>query len=74
MLGSRAVSYTHLDVYKRQILDIGPYAGVHGGEIVAEGQLEDILKAPRSLTGQFLSGKRRIEVPKACLLYTSRCV
>ena len=46
------------------ILDIGPYAGVHGGEIVAEGQLADILKAPRSLTGQFLSGKRRIEIPK----------
>ncbi|RYZ74184.1 MAG: excinuclease ABC subunit UvrA [Lysobacteraceae bacterium] len=45
------------------ILDIGPYAGVHGGEIVAEGQLADILKAPRSLTGQFMSGKRRIEVP-----------
>ena len=45
------------------ILDIGPYAGVHGGEIVAEGQLADILKAPRSLTGQFLSGKRRIEIP-----------
>ena len=46
------------------ILDIGPYAGVHGGEIVAEGQLEDILKAPRSLTGQFLSGRRGIQVPK----------
>ncbi|HEX7804016.1 MAG TPA: excinuclease ABC subunit UvrA [Pseudoxanthomonas sp.] len=45
------------------ILDIGPYAGVHGGEIVAEGQLADILKAPRSLTGQFLSGKRGIEIP-----------
>jgi len=45
------------------ILDIGPYAGVHGGEIVAEGQLEDILKAPRSLTGQYLSGKRSIEIP-----------
>ncbi len=45
------------------ILDIGPYAGVHGGEIVAEGQLADILKAPRSLTGQYLSGKRRIEIP-----------
>ncbi|MEO6517820.1 MAG: excinuclease ABC subunit UvrA, partial [Pseudoxanthomonas sp.] len=45
------------------ILDIGPYAGVHGGEIVAQGQLADILKAPRSLTGQFLSGKRRIEIP-----------
>jgi excinuclease ABC subunit A len=47
------------------ILDIGPGAGVHGGEIVGEGQLADILKAPRSLTGQYLSGKRRIEVPKA---------
>ncbi|MFT4197117.1 MAG: excinuclease ABC subunit UvrA [Pseudoxanthomonas sp.] len=47
------------------ILDIGPGAGVHGGEIVGEGALADILKAPRSLTGQYLSGKRRIEVPKA---------
>jgi excinuclease ABC subunit A len=46
------------------ILDIGPGAGVHGGEIVGEGQLADILKAPRSLTGQYLSGKRQIEVPK----------
>ncbi|MEJ1095871.1 MULTISPECIES: excinuclease ABC subunit UvrA [unclassified Pseudoxanthomonas] len=46
------------------ILDIGPGAGVHGGEIVGEGQLDDILKAPRSLTGQYLSGKRQIEVPK----------
>ena len=47
------------------VLDIGPGAGVHGGEIVGEGTLEDLLKAPRSLTGQYLSGKRRIEVPKA---------
>lgn len=46
------------------ILDIGPGAGVHGGEIVGEGQLADILKAPRSLTGQYLSGKRQIEIPK----------
>ncbi|MBJ6982827.1 MULTISPECIES: excinuclease ABC subunit UvrA [unclassified Luteimonas] len=45
------------------IVDIGPGAGVHGGEVVAEGSYADILKAPRSLTGQFLSGKRRIEVP-----------
>ncbi|AKC87543.1 excinuclease ABC subunit UvrA [Pseudoxanthomonas suwonensis] len=45
------------------ILDIGPGAGVHGGEIVGEGQLADILKAPRSITGQYLSGKREIEVP-----------
>ena len=45
------------------IVDIGPGAGVHGGEVVAEGTLDDVLKAPRSLTGQYLSGKRRIEVP-----------
>ena len=45
------------------IVDIGPGAGVHGGEVVAQGSYADILKAPRSLTGQYLSGKRRIEVP-----------
>ncbi|WP_372015023.1 excinuclease ABC subunit UvrA [Pseudoxanthomonas sp. 10H] len=45
------------------ILDIGPGAGVHGGEIVGEGTLQDILKSPRSITGQYLSGKREIEVP-----------
>ncbi len=47
-----------------RIVDIGPGAGVHGGEVVAQGKLDDILKAPRSLTGQYLSGKRSIEVPK----------
>ncbi|MGJ7901339.1 excinuclease ABC subunit UvrA [Lysobacter sp. 1R34A] len=46
------------------IVDIGPGAGVHGGEVVAQGQFADVLKAPRSLTGQYLSGKRRIEIPK----------
>src|SRR5699024_4277906 len=46
------------------ILDVGPGAGVHGGEVVAQGQLKDILKSKRSLTGQFLSGKRAIEVPE----------
>jgi excinuclease ABC subunit A len=45
------------------ILDIGPGAGVHGGEIVAQGTLKDVLSAPRSLTGQYLSGKRGIKVP-----------
>ncbi len=45
------------------IVDIGPGAGVHGGEIVAQGQLKDVLNAKRSLTGEYLSGKRRIEVP-----------
>ena len=46
------------------VVDIGPGAGVHGGEVVAQGQLADVLRAPRSITGQFLSGKRRIEVPQ----------
>ncbi len=45
------------------LLDIGPAAGVHGGEVVAQGQLADILACPRSLTGDYLSGRRRIEVP-----------
>jgi excinuclease ABC subunit A len=45
------------------IVDIGPGAGVHGGEVVAQGKLKDILKAPRSVTGEYLSGKRGIAVP-----------
>ncbi|MCD9031569.1 excinuclease ABC subunit UvrA [Luteimonas sp. Y-2-2-4F] len=45
------------------IVDIGPGAGVHGGEVVAEGSFEDVLRAPRSLTGQYLSGRKRIEIP-----------
>ncbi|QCU72468.1 excinuclease ABC subunit UvrA [Luteimonas yindakuii] len=46
------------------IVDIGPGAGVHGGEVVAEGSYEQILEAPRSLTGQYLSGRKKIEIPK----------
>ncbi|HET6804451.1 MAG TPA: excinuclease ABC subunit UvrA [Frateuria sp.] len=45
------------------VLDIGPGAGVHGGEVVAQGTLKDILASERSLTGQYLSGTRSIEVP-----------
>jgi excinuclease ABC subunit A len=45
------------------VVDIGPGAGVHGGEVVAEGKLADILEAPRSLTGQYLSGRRQIAIP-----------
>ncbi|OOE33859.1 excinuclease ABC subunit A [Salinivibrio kushneri] len=45
------------------IIDIGPGAGAHGGHIVAEGSLEDILASESSLTGQYLSGKQAIEVP-----------
>lgn len=45
------------------VIDIGPGAGVHGGQIVAQGQVADIIAAKDSLTGQYLSGKRRIEIP-----------
>ncbi len=45
------------------VLDIGPGAGIHGGYVVAEGTPEEIEANPKSLTGQYLSGKKRIEVP-----------
>ncbi len=46
------------------IIDLGPGAGEHGGEVVVAGTLEDVINCPESITGQYLSGKRRIEVPK----------
>ncbi len=46
------------------VIDLGPGAGVHGGEIVGIGTPKDILKAKKSITGQYLSGKRKIEYPK----------
>ncbi|XBS70046.1 excinuclease ABC subunit UvrA [Acerihabitans sp. KWT182] len=46
------------------IIDIGPGAGVHGGEVVAEGTAEQIMANPASLTGQFLNGKREIAIPE----------
>jgi excinuclease ABC subunit A len=45
------------------VIDMGPAAGIHGGEIVAEGKPDDIKNNPRSLTGMYLTGMRRIEVP-----------
>jgi excinuclease ABC subunit A len=45
------------------VLDLGPGAGVHGGQVVAQGTPKEIMKSPESLTGMYLSGKRAIEVP-----------
>jgi excinuclease ABC subunit A len=45
------------------IVDIGPGAGIHGGEIVATGTIDDIINSPRSITGQYLSGKKFIPCP-----------
>ena len=47
------------------IVDIGPGAGIHGGELVAQGTVEDIKKCSRSITGQYLSGVKKIEVPSS---------
>jgi len=46
------------------IVDIGPRAGVHGGYVVAEGKVPDIARVPDSITGQYLSGEKRIEIPE----------
>ncbi|WP_291610954.1 excinuclease ABC subunit UvrA, partial [Colwellia sp.] len=46
------------------VIDIGPGAGVHGGEIIAQGTVDDILACKESLTGKYLSGVERIEIPK----------
>ncbi len=46
------------------IVDIGPYAGIHGGRIVAQGSPQTLMDNPESLTGQFLSGKREIKLPE----------
>lgn len=45
------------------IVDVGPGAGVHGGEIVAAGTIDEIIAEPRSITGKYLGGEKRIEVP-----------
>ena len=46
------------------IVDIGPGAGIHGGEVVCAGTIDDIINCEESLTGQYLSGKRKIEIPE----------
>jgi excinuclease ABC subunit A len=46
------------------VIDMGPGAGIHGGRVMAQGTFEEVKDAPESLTGQYLSGKKHIEVPK----------
>ena len=56
------------------IVDIGPKAGVHGGEIVACGSIDDIINEPRSITGDFLAGRKKIELPAKRLVPDGRCL
>jgi len=46
------------------LVDIGPGAGVHGGEIVAQGTVEDLMASPQSITGDYLAGRKKIEIPR----------
>jgi excinuclease ABC subunit A len=54
------------------VVDIGPYAGAHGGEIIAAGTPEEILAAENSITGQYLSGRKKIEIPEVRKNHTGR--
>ncbi len=65
-LGNSLIVVEHDEDTMREadwIIDIGPGAGEHGGELVAEGTAEDIMKEPKSITGAYLSGKMKIPVP-----------
>ena len=65
-LGNTLIVVEHDEDTMREadyILDIGPKAGIHGGEVVAQGTQEDIMNSPRSITGDYLAGRRTIAVP-----------
>ena len=65
-LGNTVIVVEHDEEAMRKadyLVDIGPGAGVHGGKIVAAGSYEDVLKNKKSITGQYLSGAKKIEVP-----------
>lgn len=66
-LGNTLIVVEHDEETMREadyIVDIGPGAGVHGGEVVAAGKLKDIIAEPRSITGKYLSGELSIPVPE----------
>ena len=67
-LGNSLIVVEHDEDTIRQadyIVDIGPMAGIHGGEIVGQGTVQDIINSPNSITGKFLSKEMKIEIPEA---------
>ena len=67
-LGNTLIVVEHDEDTMREadyIVDIGPGAGIHGGEIVAQGTLDEILANENSITGQYLSGKKKIDIPES---------
>ncbi|MEP7137913.1 MAG: excinuclease ABC subunit UvrA, partial [Chloroflexota bacterium] len=66
-LGNTVLVVEHDDETIREadwVIDLGPAAGEHGGEVIAEGTPKQILVHPKSLTGQYLSGRKKVEIPK----------
>src|SRR5207253_231688 len=67
-LGNTVIIVEHDEAMMRaadHVIDMGPGAGEHGGEVVAAGTIGEIMSEPRSLTGQYLSGAKVIQVPQA---------
>lgn len=67
-LGNTLIVVEHDEDTMREadhIVDIGPGAGMHGGELVCQGTVEDIINCERSVTGAYLSGKKRVEIPSS---------
>ncbi|MCC7118893.1 MAG: excinuclease ABC subunit UvrA [Anaerolineales bacterium] len=66
-LGNTVLIVEHDDETIREsdwVIDLGPAAGEHGGQVIAEGTPKQILAHPKSLTGQYLSGRKKVEIPK----------
>lgn len=66
-LGNTLIVVEHDEETMREadhIIDIGPAAGIHGGQLICQGTVEDIMACPDSLTGDYLSGRKQIEIPK----------
>ena len=66
-LGNSVIVVEHDEEMMREaqyLIDVGPGAGIHGGQIISEGKPDFVINDPKSVTGQYLSGKKQIEIPK----------
>jgi excinuclease ABC subunit A len=67
-LGNSVIVVEHDEEMMREaeyLIDVGPGAGIHGGQIISKGLPNEVIKDPKSITGQYLSGKKQIEIPKS---------
>jgi excinuclease ABC subunit A len=66
-LGNSVIVVEHDEEMMREaqyLIDVGPGAGIHGGEIISAGKPDEVINDPKSITGQYLSGKKKIEIPE----------